>query len=88
MTFYDNNCTFNSAQLTSFLTRTADETLKSFPMDQRYYRSASNSLLAPTADSKDVRGPRRSQSINTHPVIQALSLYSLPRQAVTSHGIF
>ncbi|GBM59042.1 hypothetical protein AVEN_115505-1, partial [Araneus ventricosus] len=38
------------AQLTSFLPRTADETLKSFPMDQRYYSSASNSLLARTAD--------------------------------------
>ncbi|GBL85384.1 hypothetical protein AVEN_34580-1 [Araneus ventricosus] len=38
------------AQLTGFLVRTADETLKSFPMDQLYYRSASNSLLAPTTD--------------------------------------
>ncbi|GBM33071.1 hypothetical protein AVEN_9616-1 [Araneus ventricosus] len=42
--------TTHSAQLTSFLARTADETLKSFPMDQRYYSSASNSLLARTAD--------------------------------------
>ncbi|GBM81955.1 hypothetical protein AVEN_27561-1, partial [Araneus ventricosus] len=40
----------DSAQLISFLARTADETLKSFPMDQRHYRSASNSLLARTAD--------------------------------------
>ncbi|GBN92338.1 hypothetical protein AVEN_67648-1 [Araneus ventricosus] len=38
------------SQLTSFLARTANETLKSFPMDQHYYRSASNSLLARTAD--------------------------------------
>ncbi|GBL73061.1 hypothetical protein AVEN_24471-1, partial [Araneus ventricosus] len=38
------------AQLTSFLARTADETLKSFPIDQHYYISASNSLLASTAD--------------------------------------
>ncbi|GBO38526.1 hypothetical protein AVEN_236867-1 [Araneus ventricosus] len=40
----------NSAQLTSFLARTADEILESFPLDQRYYRSASNSLQARTAD--------------------------------------
>ncbi|GBN80582.1 hypothetical protein AVEN_246751-1 [Araneus ventricosus] len=40
----------HNAQLTSFLDRTADETLKSLPMDQRYYSSASNSLLARTAD--------------------------------------
>ncbi|GBO06675.1 hypothetical protein AVEN_149723-1 [Araneus ventricosus] len=46
----DINSTFNSAQLTSFLARTADETLKSFPMDKHYYRSASNSLLARTAN--------------------------------------
>ncbi|GBN69807.1 hypothetical protein AVEN_209553-1 [Araneus ventricosus] len=46
----DNNCTFNSARLTSFLARTADEALKSFPMDQHSYRSESNSLLARTAD--------------------------------------
>ncbi|GBM84095.1 hypothetical protein AVEN_40844-1 [Araneus ventricosus] len=39
-----------SVQLTSFLARTADETRKSFPMDQRYYSSESNSLLARTAD--------------------------------------
>ncbi|GBN79783.1 hypothetical protein AVEN_39449-1 [Araneus ventricosus] len=50
ITSNDNNCTFNSAQLTSFLARTTDETLKSFPMDQRYYSSASNSLLARAAD--------------------------------------
>ncbi|GBM04063.1 hypothetical protein AVEN_247936-1 [Araneus ventricosus] len=42
------NC--ENAQLTSFLARTADEALKSFPMDQDYYRSASNSLQARTAD--------------------------------------
>ncbi|GBN64655.1 hypothetical protein AVEN_148976-1 [Araneus ventricosus] len=82
----DNNSTFNSAQLTSFLARTADETLKSFPMDQHYYRSASKSILARTA----VRTPktfaltRRSQSINTPTVIQALSLYSL-RDVTWSH---
>ncbi|GBN83159.1 hypothetical protein AVEN_5844-1 [Araneus ventricosus] len=57
------------------------------------YRSASNNLLARTADrspkrdSKDFRTPRRSLSINIHSRIQAHSLYSLPRQAVTSHGI-
>ncbi|GBO28480.1 hypothetical protein AVEN_157526-1, partial [Araneus ventricosus] len=39
-----------SAQLTSFLARTADEALKSFPMDQHSYHSASNSLLARTED--------------------------------------
>ncbi|GBM87832.1 hypothetical protein AVEN_27057-1 [Araneus ventricosus] len=37
-------------RLTSFLAPTADETLNSFPIDQNYYRSASNSLLARTAD--------------------------------------
>ncbi|GBL69915.1 hypothetical protein AVEN_131285-1, partial [Araneus ventricosus] len=46
----NNNSTFNRAQLTSFLARTADETLKSFPMDQRCYRSAFNSLLVRTTD--------------------------------------
>ncbi|GBM98526.1 hypothetical protein AVEN_53818-1 [Araneus ventricosus] len=51
ITSNDNNSTFNSAQLTSFLARTANETLKSFPMDQRYYCSASNSLLARTVDT-------------------------------------
>ncbi|GBM43660.1 hypothetical protein AVEN_78031-1 [Araneus ventricosus] len=46
----DNNSSFNSAQLTSFLDRTAEETLKAFPVDQHSYRSASNSLLSRTAD--------------------------------------
>ncbi|GBN65611.1 hypothetical protein AVEN_242107-1 [Araneus ventricosus] len=46
----DNSSTFNSAQLTSFLARTVDETLKSFQWIKHYYRSASNSLLARTAD--------------------------------------
>ncbi|GBM74125.1 hypothetical protein AVEN_168526-1 [Araneus ventricosus] len=50
MTNNDNNSTFNSAQLTSFLARTAEETLKSFPTDQHCYRSASNSIIARTAD--------------------------------------
>ncbi|GBM88527.1 hypothetical protein AVEN_113589-1 [Araneus ventricosus] len=81
--------TIHSAQLTSFLARTADEALKSFPMDQHHYSSASNSLLARTAD----RTPKTfalqgDPSRSTHTVIQALSLYSIPRQAVTSHGIF
>ncbi|GBM99743.1 hypothetical protein AVEN_102668-1, partial [Araneus ventricosus] len=82
------NCTFNSAQLTSFLASTADEALKAFPMDQHYYHSASNSLPARTAD----RTPKTfalqgDPSRSTPSVNQALSLYSLPRQAVTSHGI-
>ncbi|GBL98318.1 hypothetical protein AVEN_106052-1, partial [Araneus ventricosus] len=62
------------AQLTGFLARSADETPKSFQSinNTAQYRSASNSLLARTADitpkrdSKDVRTPRRSQSINIH----------------------
>ncbi|GBN08511.1 hypothetical protein AVEN_204072-1 [Araneus ventricosus] len=85
VTCNDNNCTFNSAQLTSFLSRTADETLKSFPMDPRYYRSASNSLLARTAD----RTPKTfALPGDQHPSdIQALYLYTLPRQVVTSQGI-
>ncbi|GBM66237.1 hypothetical protein AVEN_244487-1 [Araneus ventricosus] len=68
------------AQLISFLDRTAEETLKSFPMDQHYYRSASNSLLARTAE----RTPKTfalqgDPSRPTTPsVVQALSLYSFP----------
>ncbi|GBO05097.1 hypothetical protein AVEN_151263-1 [Araneus ventricosus] len=57
-------------------------------MDQGYYSSASNSLLARTAD----RTPKTfalqgDPSRSTFPAIQALSLYSLPRQAMTSHGV-
>ncbi|GBM53155.1 hypothetical protein AVEN_90406-1 [Araneus ventricosus] len=74
---------------------TADETLKSFPMDQRSYHSASSSLLARTADRTpktfalqgDPSRSTRAKSINIPSVIQTLSLYSLPRQVVTSHGI-
>ncbi|GBN09506.1 hypothetical protein AVEN_74205-1 [Araneus ventricosus] len=84
----DNNSTFNSAQLTSFLTRTADETVKSFPMDQHYYRSASNSLLVRTADripkTFSLQGdPSRS----THTPSSKRSPYIVSRQAVTSHGM-
>ncbi|GBN39403.1 hypothetical protein AVEN_261448-1 [Araneus ventricosus] len=51
MTNNDNNSTFNSAQLTGFPARTADETLKSFQwINTTQYSSASNSLLARTAD--------------------------------------
>ncbi|GBO15633.1 hypothetical protein AVEN_73542-1 [Araneus ventricosus] len=59
----DNNSTFNSAQLTSFLARTADEILKSFQWinTTTQYRSASNSLLARTAD----RTAKSFQWINT-----------------------
>ncbi|GBM98399.1 hypothetical protein AVEN_89767-1, partial [Araneus ventricosus] len=75
------------AQLTGFLSRSEDEALKSFPMDQRSYRSASNSLLARTAGRTPktfaLQGDQQAPS-----VIQALSLCGLPRQAVTSHGIF
>ncbi|GBN95782.1 hypothetical protein AVEN_12238-1 [Araneus ventricosus] len=46
-----NNSTFNRAQITSFPDRTADKTLKSFQwINTTQYRSASNSLLARTAD--------------------------------------
>ncbi|GBM88622.1 hypothetical protein AVEN_207118-1 [Araneus ventricosus] len=59
------------AQLTGFLARTADETLKSFPMDQHYYRSASNSLLARTADRTpktfELQGAR--QAVTSHGII-------------------
>ncbi|GBM86750.1 hypothetical protein AVEN_198517-1 [Araneus ventricosus] len=76
-----------SAQLTSLLARTAEETIMSFPMDQHTYRSASNSLLARTADrTRKTFALQGDPSRSTHPVIQALSLYSLPRQGVTSHG--
>ncbi|GBL82081.1 hypothetical protein AVEN_65124-1, partial [Araneus ventricosus] len=89
ITSNDNNCTFNSAQLTSFLALTADEALKSFPMGQHNYRSTSNSLLARTADRTPktftLQGdPSRP---TTTSVVQALSLYSFPRQVVTSHGM-
>ncbi|GBM86057.1 hypothetical protein AVEN_247469-1 [Araneus ventricosus] len=78
------------AQLTSFLARTADEDLKSFPMDQHYYSSASNSLLARTADrTSKTFALQGDPSRSTPPsVIQALSLYSLPRRAVMSHGMY
>ncbi|GBO39982.1 hypothetical protein AVEN_109565-1, partial [Araneus ventricosus] len=80
ITSNDNNCTFNSAQPTSFLARTADETLKLFPMDQRYYHSASNSLLARTAD----RTPKTfalqgDPSRSTHPQSSKWSPYIVSR---------
>ncbi|GBL93653.1 hypothetical protein AVEN_25643-1 [Araneus ventricosus] len=89
ITSNDNNCTFNSAQLTSFLARTTDETLKSFSMDHCYYRSASNSLLARRADRTpkmfglqgDPSRPTQTPSSKRSPYIVS------PQQAVTSHGI-
>ncbi|GBO32114.1 hypothetical protein AVEN_123307-1 [Araneus ventricosus] len=86
-----------SIALSSRLFSTADETPKSFQSINNtttQYRSASNSLLARTEDrtpkrnSKDVCTPSdRSRSTFTDSVNQTHSLYSLLRQAVTSHGI-
>ncbi|GBM37852.1 hypothetical protein AVEN_121639-1, partial [Araneus ventricosus] len=81
------------AHLTSFLAHSADETPKSFQsintlLLNTVRRPARTADRTPKRDSNEVRTPRRSQSVTiTHFVIQAHFLYSLSRQAVTSHGI-
>ncbi|GBO27458.1 hypothetical protein AVEN_177237-1 [Araneus ventricosus] len=71
--------TIRSAQLTSFLARTAEETLKSFPMDQHSYRSASNSLLARTADRTQEKFALQGDPSRTTPTsdLVAVLKYSL-----------
>ncbi|GBO18430.1 hypothetical protein AVEN_40439-1, partial [Araneus ventricosus] len=59
------------------------------PVDKHtQYRSASNRLLAGTADrTPKTFAVQGDPSRSTFVVIQALSLYGLPWQAETSHGI-
>ncbi|GBM71151.1 hypothetical protein AVEN_2764-1 [Araneus ventricosus] len=73
----DSNSTFDSAQLTGFSARTANETPKSFQsINTLLYTARRLSLQAGTADktpkrdSKRFRTPRRSQLINTLKVDQ------------------
>ncbi|GBM56252.1 hypothetical protein AVEN_101534-1 [Araneus ventricosus] len=77
----DNNSTFNSAQLTSFLSLTADETIKSVPMDQHYYRLASSSLLARTADRT-----RKTFALQGYPSRLTLPLSSKRSPYIVSRG--
>ncbi|GBN64934.1 hypothetical protein AVEN_23300-1 [Araneus ventricosus] len=85
----DNNCTLNSAQLTISHCRRNSKVVSVDHHTTIQYRSASNSLLARTADRSPKRDSKefvlqgdpsrstRSKSINIHSVIQAYSLYSL-----------
>ncbi|GBO17606.1 hypothetical protein AVEN_76381-1 [Araneus ventricosus] len=86
-----NSTAFQLAQQTKLQSRSSRST------HTTQYRSSFNSLLAGAADetqSRDShsisdlsRSTRPSRSTFIHSVIQARSLYSFPRQAVTSHGI-